>query len=520
MDLAKTMLLMVLAAAVVFAAGASVAGVEGTIKLGGVIVDEDAGDLSVMQETYNIYEGFSATQLRLNGTLSPRTYFTLDLNDINLDNRKSNLQLWVPGRFRFFTTYDQHRQVFDPDRILNSRRKDLRFGAWFSPSEWLNVSADYDLQNRNGERLGFPAGTESALGNGYDDVLQTGRVEGELRKGQRAFAVAYDFSSYSDDQSAVSDRFGYVLSARLRTPCYFTDKITHMLRAAYGRRELSNLDTHYTLQNFQYTGVALPVRQVQLKYNFYASRVDDKSTNLKTDNFRNNFDVAYLNHRGTVYGGYGYEMNDDDRSLTSYNTYRIGGSVQGPKKLTGKVEYASRTKKDTEELTLLKDIEMATFTAKLQGSPANGLTLGASYKNREREYPDIGVESEGSVANTYGSYSYGGWGSVGVEYTWSLDAYDNRIDGFDAESNALTSRVYLERVKGLRLGGGVTYLKVVRDLDIEKSILFFEGEYTLRDSYHLELKYNIYNYDDYILLDRYYTANIVWINVGYDFDFQ
>jgi hypothetical protein len=113
-----------------------------------------------------------------------------------------------------------------------------------------------------------------------------------------------------------------------------------------------------------------------------------------------------------------------------------------------------------------------------------------------------------------------GWGSVGVEYTWSLDAYDNRIDGFDAESNALTSRLYLERVKGVRLGGGVTYLKVVRDLDIEKSILFFEGEYTLRDSYHLELKYNVYNYDDYVLLDRYYTANIVWINVGYDFDFQ
>ena len=118
-----------------FASASFGADINGTIKLGGVIVDEDAGDLSAMQETYNIYEGFSATQLRLNGNLSPKTYFTLSLNDINLDNRKSDFEFWVPGRFRFFATYDQHRQVFDPDRVLNSSRKDLRVGAWFNPSE-------------------------------------------------------------------------------------------------------------------------------------------------------------------------------------------------------------------------------------------------------------------------------------------------------------------------------------------------------------------------------------------------
>jgi hypothetical protein len=520
MNPVRTVLLMLLASALLFIAGASAADVEGTIKLGGVIVDEDAGDLSVMQETYNVYEGFSATQLRLNGNLDPRTYFTLSLNDINLDSRKSDFQFWVPGRFRFFARYDQHRQVFDPDRVLNSRRKDLRFGAWTSPAEWLSVSADYSRQTRKGERLGFPLGAASSLGSGYDDVLHTGRVEGELRGGPRALAVAYDFSSYAAEGVEAGDRSGYVVSGRVRTPCYFTDKITHMIRAAYGRRELSNLDTHYTLQNFQYTGVALPVPQVQLKYNFYASRIDDRSTTWKTDNFRNNFDAAYFCRHGSVFGGYGYETNDDDRSLTSYHTYRIGGSARGPRKLTAKVEFANRTKKDTEKLTLLEDIETATLTAKLQATPARGMTVGAAFKDRQREYADIGVESTGRTANVYGSYSYSGWGSVGVEYTWSRDEYDNRIDRYDAESNAVTSRASFDRVRGVRLGGGVTYLDVGRDLDIEKSILFLEGEFTLREDYHVEVKYNVYNYDDYVLLDRYYTANVVWINVAYDFDFQ
>ena len=54
---------------------------------------------------------------------------------------------------------------------------------------------------------------------------------------------------------------------------------------------------------------------------------------------------------------------------------------------------------------------------------------------------------------------------------------------------------------------------------IEKSIPSFEARYTVLEDYSVELKYNIYNYDDYILWDRYYTANIVWINVAYDFDY-
>jgi len=70
MDLAKNILVSTLAAVLASVSAVSATQIEGTVKLGGVIVDEKAGDLSVMQETYNIYEGFSATQLKLNGNFS------------------------------------------------------------------------------------------------------------------------------------------------------------------------------------------------------------------------------------------------------------------------------------------------------------------------------------------------------------------------------------------------------------------------------------------------------------------
>jgi hypothetical protein len=81
----------------------------------------------------------------------------------------------------------------------------------------------------------------------------------------------------------------------------------------------------------------------------------------------------------------------------------------------------------------------------------------------------------------------------------------------------VTGRVEFDRIKDLRLAAGLTYVDIGRDLDIEKSIVSLEGVYTMLNDYHLEIKYNAYNYDDYILLDRYYTANVVRINVGYDF---
>ncbi len=44
--------------------------------------------------------------------------------------------------------------------------------------------------------------------------------------------------------------------------------------------------------------------------------------------------------------------------------------------------------------------------------------------------------------------------------------------------------------------------------------------YTVLDDLHVEVKYNVYNYDDYMILNRYYTANVVWFNVAYDLHVQ
>ncbi|MEJ2721481.1 MAG: hypothetical protein P8181_10140 [bacterium] len=518
--LSKKQILLLMSGAILMVASIGLAGeYDGTVKIGGVIIDEQAGDLSAMQETYNLYEGFAFSQIKLNGRFDPKTYFRLNLSDINMDSRKGNLDFWMPGRLKLYGRYDQNRWVLDPNRIENSYRKDWRFGGWFVPVEGLKLTADYGIQTRDGEHVGYPMGTASNLGNAYDYMLQTGNFEAEFTKESRSVAVSYDFSSYSDDLNEVRDRFGYVFAARLRTPCYFTDKITHMVRGAAGKREITNIDSDYTLMNFQYVGVARPLREFQFKYNFYAGRIDDNATGLKTDNFRNNFDLMYFNRYGQVYGGYGYEINDDDKTLTSYNTFRVGGSFRGLEGVSGRVEYANRSKEDDEKTTLLMDTEMSTFLAKLQYDWKKNLVVGAIFKNREREFNDIDVEAEGKYVNAFGRYTYEGWGTVGAEYSYSDDDYKNLAGGFKTTSNSYLARVHSEWYRNARVGAALTYLDIGGDLDIEKSIVSFEAAYRFLEDFRGEVKYNIYNYDDYLIINKYYTANIVWINVAYEFEF-
>ena len=59
---------------------------DGKVRAGGIWLDE-TGDESTMPETYNIYDGFMLSSININARSGQLHRLTLDLNDINQDNR-------------------------------------------------------------------------------------------------------------------------------------------------------------------------------------------------------------------------------------------------------------------------------------------------------------------------------------------------------------------------------------------------------------------------------------------------
>jgi len=487
---------------------------EGTIGLGGIVLDE-VGNKATVQETYNIFDGFSVDQIKFSGEPVDGNYFKLDLHEINLDSRRGDFLYRRPGLIRLTASYDQYRMVFDPERAVTSKRKDWNLGAQVTPVDWLRVSGFYNNVQRTGQRLSFPHGTESSLGDTYDYTLNIGGMGAEARRNGRGVAVDYRASDLADDANYRADRTGQVVSARLFGRGYFYDKVTHLLRGAYGVHKLANQDLDYTLKTFQYTGTVQPVRRIQFKYNFDAQSVDSQTTGFVTDRFINLVDATFYHENGSLGGGYSYEINDDDHNLTHYNSWR-GEATFRNKTFGAVVNYADRIKVDEEERTLLQDIEASRFRADAEVKPIAGLVVGGGFNTRDREYPDINVEAKGDLVRGRAGYTYTGWGGVSGDYSYTQDRYTDLVGSFNVNTHIVTGRVDLDRIPNLHLSGGVTYVRVLEDLDVEKSILFFEGKYTVRNDLHLAAKYNIYNYDDYVLLDRYYTGNVVWFSVAYD----
>lgn len=495
---------------------------DGTIKVGGVMLDEK-GDRSTVQETYNVYGGptlgsarFNLAQVYLTGRPSPQQYFMLDLREVNLDSRQGDFVYRVPGAFKVTAGYDQHRQVFDAGRSVNADRKDWKVGAEVTPSRWFSVLGSFGYLTRDGDRLSYPLGTVSALGTAYDNTLKTGQVTLDAHKDRRGGALSYSISDFSDNLDSGADRTGQVVSARLYAPTPFYDKWTNLLRGAYGVRKLSNDDIEYKLSSFQYTGIVQPVTEFQFKYNFDASRVDDQATDLKTDRFQNYVDAAYLYPYGRLSAGGGYEINDDDHVLTHYWSWRAGGTYRYRKYVSAKLDYAGRTKDDEEDVTLLRDLESYQVRGKLEVQPIDRLSLGGGYAKRQRKFTDIDVRTDGKVWTALSRYEVTGWGNVSADYEYSLDEYTDRVAGYDADAKIATGRLEFTRIPNLRLAGGFAYLDIGKDLNIEKSTVSAEGSYRFLRDYQIEVKYNVYNYDDYILLDRYYTANVLRVNLAYD----
>ncbi len=498
------------------ASAASAGTMDGTVKMGGIIVNQ-TGDRSAVQEMFNVYNGYSLTEIRLNGLVSPHHFLSLDLQTLNLDSRKGDLVYRSPGLLKLTAGYVQHRQIFSPDGAVDSKRKDWRAGLEITPAKPVLLGGYLNVLTRDGGRLSYPAGTVSVLGTHYDNSLRTGEMRAEIREGRHGAAISYRKAWYTDELNREADRIGEVLSGRLWAPMPFYDKWTNLARGSFGVRRVSARNLEWRVADLQYTGVLEPVPAVQLRYNFEGQRLEDRSTGLTTDRFVNGADASYFYRYGQVRGGYAYETNDDDRTLTSYHGWNAGTDFHYRQYVTARVDYASRTKKDQEELTLLKDLETSRVRAELQLRPIPDLVVGGDYAKRERDFTDIGVTANGELSGGFGRYTRDRWGTVSADYHFSTDDYVDLVGAFRTHSHVVTGRAEFTRIPNLRLAGGVTFLDIGKDLDIEKSLVFAEGAYTVLRNYRLEVKYNVYNYDDYILLDRYFTANVLQINVAYDF---
>jgi hypothetical protein len=501
---------------------------DGKLRVGGIFLDE-TGDRTTMQETFNIYDGFSVSSIYLNGYRDPKTHLLLDLSDINLGDRHGNLEYRQSGLLRFRSRYDESRYVFDPVGNVDATRRDWWSSLMVTPNKSVWLSGDYELQKRRGDRLGYTGEPVGWMGTAYDNNLNRWQLRAQAQQSSTGIGgtVTYDGVKQTDAIDSARERSGYVVSGIVHVPGFYIKRLTHVARAYIGRSELPGAgNLGYDLKGVQYTGILDAYRWARVRYQFYSSRIDDEATHLRTDNITHDVDLTLRwKNLASVTGGYGWEALDDDRSATTANTWRGDLVVHDAKNIiTARAAYSVRNKDDDFNTTLLKDTEYDRQMASIDVRPWKNFTVGGSVADRTRKMPDIGSRAEGLVAAGHATWSGAPTGDeklvtgdVGVDYSFSDDDYTNIWGEEHIITHAVTGHVGAVLDQNIDLKVAVTFLKMEEDFDVQKSILSFAAGYRFDNGFLADVQYNIYNFDDYLIASRYYTANAVWVNVGYEF---
>ena len=350
--------------ATLFLAQPALAGtIGGTLEVGKTFVEKTTGDASTMPEFWDVYEGLNFSRLNLDGTTGDRTAFHLDIHDLSAHGGQGLFSCRVADLGSLSVRHRQSRRITSVDDQVSAERQDWNFSAHVAPTSSFRLTAEYGRQDRAGDRWSTPPGTVSALGTGYDYLLQTRFLDGEYHQDGRMFAVGLESSSLTDDAHPGTDRYGKVVSARASLPCLlFPGKVTHFVRASYGTQELVGTALDCTTAAFQYFGTVRASADVELRYRLDIDRIDNDATSLQTDRTRNDVDVTWRRPKGSFFAGYGYATNDDDKTLTDTNTWRVGGSYHDAR-CQLRASYATSEKNDQESLTLLKDVESSRWRA-------------------------------------------------------------------------------------------------------------------------------------------------------------
>jgi hypothetical protein len=113
------------------------------------------------------------------------------------------------------------------------------------------------------------------------------------------------------------------------------------------------------------------------------------------------------------------------------------------------------------------------------------------------------------------------YGDLQFAYDFLRGDYEN-VDGkFTFNDHVFWGDFLSRRYKNLQGDVGGTYIRSRKDLDVESFSLRFGGNYSFGQGNEIELIYTVHNFDDFNdpspVYSRYYTANIVEINVSREF---
>ncbi len=493
----------------------------GSVKLGYTYLDEE-GSRAVNQETYNTYEGFgvSLNQWRYNWDSGMR--FKADLNNITLNNRNVRFSLGKPGSFGLSVTNTQYRRIYSDSGSDYTRRRATNVQANYQPNQFVKFNAGYGRMDKFGRDFFVLPAVSDTVSRGNDWSQNTYNVGAQVGDASHQFRVDYRRFDFTDNTPLAANRTADLLNlqATSKLPRCEQLQVSGGLNYRKDKADLSATE----LKTSQYWGDARFnfTSTLFAEYKLIYAITERNEPQRTVDNYSHTLMLGKSwSHWGGVRVGYESRTGDDFENRTKLNGMLANAWLKPADKWYFSGGFSTRKTDVTDGVTLLGDENRTHHSLMAKFIQPEWGDVSARWDGRTRKNDDLTSKVDYNVLSSEVNLTRSKLGRLTFTYSYYDGSYNNRSDvtSYNFIDHLLTGHVYPVAWKNFTVDGGGTYYRSRRDQDIEKFSVDLGVSYRFPKGHRLEARYDVFNYDDFLLGDKYYTANIVEVSLIKDVQF-
>lgn len=487
----------------------------GSVKAGYTYFDEE-GNRGVNHETYNTYEGLGISlenwRYRINSGITLRA----DLRNITLNNRNLRFSVSKPGRFNLSLRNNQYRRSYDFDGAQFTRRRSSGMKLSVQPYRDITLFGGFNRTDKHGNSAVLLSPLDDSTYLSTDYTHSNWNLGGLATLPHGFVRMEFRQSDLDDQLAANSDRkaSSFNLDAHMRVP----ERHWLDLSGGYYHRtdelESSGLELK-TNQGWGGFKLHLP-KSHEVEYRILFARTEHTGENSETDNVVNTLSIGKaIKGYGGVRIGYENRIADDLVDRTVSHGFLFKGWYNYQKRLFVRASLATRSKEVTTGTTLLGDEDLTRFRVTAQYRTEEWGDFRVQWQGRVRTNDDLKSKVDYDAISLNANLKQSDYGHLELSYSYYLGKYENTSAGTDFEfsDKVMSATLYPKSYRKATAYVGGSYYRSRRDLDTEKFSLNFGVTYGFLKDHELEIRYNVYNFDDYLARSAYYTANIIEINV-------
>ena len=493
----------------------------GSVRLGYTFLDEE-GSRAVNQETYNTYEGFgvSLNQWRYNWDTGMR--LKADLDNITLNNRNLRLSLGKPGNFGLSVMNSQYRRIYSDNGNDFTRRRSTNVQANYQPVKQVKINAGYGRIDKHGKDFFVLPAVSDTVSRGMDwsqNIYNVGAQYGDKNRLLRADYRRFDFT---DNTPLAADRTADLINLQASSPIPRYDRVLVSGGLNYRKDKADRTATELKTSQYWAGAKVYFTSTLFADYRFVYAISERKLPEQTIDNYSNTIVLGKSwSHWGGARVGYEYRVGDDFINRTKLNGLLANGWFKPTERWYFSGELSTRKSDVSDGVTLLGDENRTNHSLVGKYIYPNWGDISARWDGRIRKNDDLTSKVTYNVLSGELNLSRPKLGRLAVTYSYYTGSYKNESDvtSYEFADHVLAGHVYPVDYRNFTVDGGGTYYRSRRDQDIEKFSVDFGVSYRFPKNYRVEARYDVFNFDDFLFIDKYYTANIVEVSLIKDVQF-